>query len=60
VQADPDTLDAVLRGLLADPATGVRVAAEGPAYVRALHDGRVSAQRILAALDSPAALGPRQ
>ncbi len=60
VQADPDSLDTVLRSVLDDPEAAAQIAATGPAYVRALHDGRVSAQRILAALDSPAALGARQ
>ncbi|MGV3734086.1 MAG: glycosyltransferase [Microcella sp.] len=57
VQAEPETLEGVLRGLLRDPAAARATAERGPAFVRALHDGRLSAARILAALDSPAALG---
>lgn len=57
VQAEPGTLEAVLRGVLHDPTAARATAERGPAFVRALHDGRLSAARILAALDSPAALG---
>lgn len=39
VQADADTLDEVIRGILADPARARAAAAEGPAFVRAVHDG---------------------
>ncbi len=57
VQAEPGTLEGVLRGVLLDPTAARATAERGPAFVRALHDGRLSAARILAALDSPAALG---
>lgn len=60
VQADPDTLEATLRERLADPEGSRAIAARGPAYVSALHDGRVSAQRILEALDGLTAVGARQ
>ncbi|MER3387429.1 MAG: glycosyltransferase [Microcella pacifica] len=60
VQADPTTLASVLRACIAAPESSRSIAARGPAYVGALHDGRESARRILAALDTPAALGLRQ
>ncbi len=59
VQADPVTLEAVLRGIVADRSAARAVAAAGPAYVAALHDGRESARLILEALDRPSALEPR-
>lgn len=60
VQATPDTLTGVICGLAADRSRGRAIAEQGPGYARRLHDGRVSAARILAALDSPAALGARR
>lgn len=60
LQADPDSLEAVLRGVLDAPGPARETAERGPAFVRQLHDGRLSAARILAALDSPAALGLRR
>ncbi|NHC15475.1 hypothetical protein [Motilibacter deserti] len=43
VEATPPTLEAVLRSLLADRAAARAAAAEGPGFVRALHDGRLAA-----------------
>ena len=43
VEADPHTLEEVLRGLLADRERGRRIAREGQAYAREHHDGRRSA-----------------
>jgi len=59
MQADPRTLEAVLRGVIADHDDARRVAANGPAYVAALHDGRESTRVITEALAMPAALGRR-
>ena len=59
VQADPDTLEGVLRGIVGDRPAARAIAAAGPAYVTALHDGRESARVILEALDRPTALEPR-
>lgn len=46
VQAEADELEAVLRGLLADPADALATAATGPAFVDAVHDGTRSAQQL--------------
>ncbi|MFP5333966.1 MAG: glycosyltransferase [Actinomycetes bacterium] len=43
VQATPEDLETVLRGLLADRDAARAVAAEGPGFVRRFHDGRHSA-----------------
>lgn len=43
VQSRADELDRVVRDLLADPARARAAAAEGPRFVRAVHDGRRSA-----------------
>lgn len=59
IQADPNTLETVLRGVFADRAGARAIAAGGPPYVTALHDGRESARVMLAALDRPTALAPR-
>lgn len=42
VSATPATLETVLRGVVADPQRYAALAAEGPDFVRALHDGRAS------------------
>lgn len=47
VEADPATLESVLRGLLADRESGREAARSGPAYARTHHDGTTSA-RVLA------------
>lgn len=47
VEADPTSLEAVLRDVLADRDSARSTAQRGPAFVRELHDGRVSA-RVLA------------
>lgn len=60
VHADPTSLEQVLRGLVDDRAVARAIAVNGPAYVSALHDGRQSRRALLAALDSPAALGARR
>lgn len=43
VEANPDTLEDVLRGLLADREAGRRAARAGQEYAREVHDGRRSA-----------------
>jgi hypothetical protein len=43
VEVTPDTLEAVVRGLVADRAAARAVAARGPAYAEAWHDGRHAA-----------------
>jgi glycosyltransferase involved in cell wall biosynthesis len=43
VQSRAEDLDRVVRDLLADPARARAAAAEGPRFVRAVHDGRRSA-----------------
>ncbi len=57
IEADPLTLEDVLIRVLDDPAWAQAIAARGPSYVRALHDGRVSSARIRHALASPRAAG---
>lgn len=47
IEANPDTIEAVLRGVLDDRGRARAVAAKGSGFVRELHDGRVSA-RVLA------------
>ncbi|MFB7251792.1 hypothetical protein [Microbacterium sp. NPDC056234] len=44
VQADPDTLDEVLRVLAADPERRRAVAAKGPDFVRQVHSGALTSQ----------------
>ncbi|MGN6723796.1 MAG: hypothetical protein ACTHJM_14400 [Marmoricola sp.] len=44
VQATADDLEAVLRDIAAQPARYREIAAQGPAFVRTLHDGTFSAQ----------------
>lgn len=46
VAASPSTLEQRLRDIAADRARFAELAAAGPAYVRALHDGRVTAEVI--------------
>lgn len=60
VQIDSLTIERVLRDIVSDPTEALAVASAGPEYVHALHDGRASARSLLAALDLPAALGPRR
>ncbi|GAA1780621.1 glycosyltransferase family protein [Leucobacter iarius] len=43
VEADPDTVETELRALLADRAEMRRIGAAGAEFVRAVHDGRMSA-----------------
>lgn len=43
IEADADSLDAVMRALLDDRAGAQRVALQGPDFVDTLHDGRASA-----------------
>lgn len=52
VQATPDTLEAVLRDIVARPDHYRELAARGPEFVRALHDGTYSAQ-VLATFLTP-------
>ncbi len=42
VEADPDTLEEVLRRIITAPADYRDIAAAGPEYVRTVHDGRLS------------------
>jgi hypothetical protein len=42
LDADPDSLEAVLRGIAADPSTARTVAAAGPGYARDVHGGEMS------------------
>ena len=46
VEADPDSLGAVLADVLSDRAAAAELAAAGPGYVAELHDGRRSAQAL--------------
>ncbi len=48
LEADPDTLSQVVQGVLADREAARTAAAAGPEYVRAVHDGRFSAQVLTA------------
>lgn len=50
IQADPDTLGAVIEGVLADRDAARAVAARGRAFVREYHDGRKSAEALAAFL----------
>lgn len=50
IQADPDTLAAVIEGVLADRDAARAVAARGRAFVREFHDGRKSAEALEAFL----------
>jgi hypothetical protein len=53
VEATPLTLDAVLRALAAEPDLSARQA-DGRAFIRALHDGRASAEALLTGWIRPA------
>ena len=46
LEADPDSLEEVLRSVLSEPSSGRELAAEGHKYVERYHDGRVSAERL--------------
>ncbi|MDJ0768351.1 MAG: glycosyltransferase [Ilumatobacter sp.] len=46
VQADPSTLESVLRSVLADPTAALELASAGPEFVQRTHDGRLSAQQL--------------
>lgn len=52
VQARASQLEDVLRGIAADRARFATTAAEGPAFVRAVHDGTLSAEALRPFLDS--------
>lgn len=52
LQADPTTLADVLTSVARDPAGYTELAAAGPPFVRAVHDGRHSVQAISAFLDT--------
>lgn len=58
VQASPDTLDETLRDIASRPRHYQEIAARGPEFVRALHDGRYSA-KILAGFLSDGQAGAR-
>jgi glycosyltransferase involved in cell wall biosynthesis len=51
VQADPETLEEVLREVLKDPSAALAAAEAGPDYVRRFHDGEASSNQLLAWLD---------
>lgn len=53
IEADPDTLSEVVRGLVADPGRVAAAADAGPAFVAAVHDGRRSAQVLVETLGLP-------
>lgn len=57
VQADPDSLESVLRGILADPGRYRTTAAEGPAFIADVHAGRLSAAALRGFLGL-ASIGP--
>jgi hypothetical protein len=44
VQATPDTIEDVLLAIIADPHSYGELAARGPSFVRAVHDGALSAE----------------
>lgn len=46
VQAEPDTIGEVVRAVVADRAASVGTGRRGPEFVRAVHDGRLSAQQM--------------
>ncbi len=46
VEATPDSLRHVIEGILSDRAAAIEVAARGPAFVRAVHDGERSARAL--------------
>lgn len=56
VQSTAAEIDGVIRGIIADPSAALAAASAGPAFVRALHDGRYSAAALSAFLnvESPA------
>lgn len=47
VEATPDTVEEVLRGMAADPDRRRSIGAQGAEYVREVHDGRLSAAVLL-------------
>ena len=47
VEADPDSLERVLRDLVADRPAATRIAAAGPGFVAEVHDGTLSARRLV-------------
>jgi hypothetical protein len=47
IEATPDTLETALRGLAADRERVVALGSQGSNFVRAVHDGRMSAQVLL-------------
>jgi len=52
VQADPASLEQVLRGLLADRAGARAIALQGPSFVREVHDGAWSSRALASFLAS--------
>ncbi|GAA1134396.1 hypothetical protein GCM10009630_35900 [Kribbella jejuensis] len=53
VDATPDTLEQVLRELIANRARGREIAARGPAYVEKVHNGRWSADALASFVEQP-------
>ncbi|QOR69773.1 hypothetical protein IM660_14030 [Ruania alkalisoli] len=53
VQADPDTLEEVLRGVVAAPERVARLGEAGVAFANQVHDGTVSANVLRTFLDGP-------
>ena len=58
VEVTPPTVEAVVRGLVADRDAARAVAARGPAYVDAWHDGRHAAAVLAPWLGVPAPVPP--
>ncbi|MGD8149781.1 hypothetical protein [Ornithinimicrobium sp. Y1694] len=58
VEANPDTLEEVIRGLLEDRPASRELAAKGPAWAREHHDGTAAAAALSPWLLAPRALPP--
>jgi hypothetical protein len=58
VQADPDTLEVVLRDIVARPEAARAIAEAGVRFVGSVHDGRMSAHVMSGFLGAPATAGP--
>lgn len=53
VDATPDTVEQVVRDLIANRERGREIAARGPAYVQKVHDGRWSAEALASFVEQP-------
>ncbi|HWD82981.1 MAG TPA: glycosyltransferase [Kribbella sp.] len=56
VDATPDTVERVVRDLIANRQRGREIAARGPAYVEKVHDGRWSADTLATFVEQPRAV----